>query len=324
MDLVGSESNPIPNGAISGSIAASDGVNLRFARWRPTARRARGTICLFQGRSEQIEKYFEVIGDLRRRGFAVATLDWRGQGGSDRRLRNRRKGHVDSFTEYDRDVDAFMHEVVLPDCPPPHFALAHSTGGLICLRAARSGRARFTRIVLTAPLAGLGEIGRSQPTTCRFAAIATALGFGELIMPTTKGTAIDEIAFEGNALTRDPIRFARNVEIVKNAPEIAIGPPTIGWVYAACRAMREAAEPDFGPSINVPVLVVAAALDKVVSVRAIETLVGELRAGAHVVIAGAEHELLMERDAVREQFWAAFDAFVPGTRAGDGSLEAAS
>jgi len=75
MDLVGTESNPIPSGAISGSITTSDGVNLRFARWRPTARRARGTVCLFQGRSEQIEKYFEVIGDLRRRGFAVATLD---------------------------------------------------------------------------------------------------------------------------------------------------------------------------------------------------------------------------------------------------------
>ena len=32
---------------------------------------------------------------------------------------------------------------------------------------------------------------------------------------------------------------------------------------------------------------------------------------------GAEHEVLMERDAVREQFWAAFDAFIPGTRVGD-------
>lgn len=323
MDLVGIESNPVPNGAISGSIKTRDGVTLRFARWRPTARRVQGTVCLFQGRSEQIEKYFEVIGDLRRRGFAVATLDWRGQGGSDRRLRNREKGHVDSFTEYDCDLDAFMQEVVLPDCPPPHFALAHSTGGLVCLRAARSGRARFMRMVLAAPLAGFGEIGRSQPQTCRFAAVATALGFGELYMPTTKGTAITDIPFDGNTLTGDPLRFARNVEIARNSPDLAIGAPTIGWVYAACRAMREAAEPHFGPSVNIPVLVVAAALDKVVSVRAIETLVGELRAGAHIVITGARHELMMERDAIREQFWAAFDAFIPGSRAGE-SLAAAT
>ena len=96
-------------------------MQLRYARWRPTARRSQGTVCLFQGRARAIEKYFETIGDLRRRGFAVATFDWRGQGGSERRLRNPRKGHVDSFAEYDRDLDAFMQQVALPDCPPPHY-----------------------------------------------------------------------------------------------------------------------------------------------------------------------------------------------------------
>jgi lysophospholipase len=320
MDLVGIESNPVPNGAVSGMIPAGDGINLRFARWRPTARRAQGTVCLFQGRGEQIEKYFEVIGDLRRRGFAVATLDWRGQGGSDRLLRNPRKGHIDNFTEYDRDLDAFMQQVVLPDCPPPHFALAHSTGGLICLRAAGSGRARFARMVLAAPLAGLGQIGMPESRACRLAAVLTALGLGELDAPGTKGTSIEDLRFEGNPLSRDPVRFARNVEIVKRTPELAVGPPTIGWVYSACRAIREAADPDFGPSIKIPVLAVAAALDKIVSVAAIETLVAELRAGAQVVITGAQHEILMERDAVREQFWAAFEVFIPGTKTAETAL----
>jgi len=313
MKLVGLDTNPVPNGAVSGSITTVDGISLRFARWRPTARRNQGTVCLFHGRAEQIEKYFEVVGDLRRRGFAVATLDWRGQGGSDRRLRNRRKGHVDSFTEYDRDLDAFMQDVVLPDCPPPHYALSHSTGGLICLRAAQSGRARFARMILAAPLAGLGPMNFSQPTVCRIAGFLTAIGLGELDAPGTKGTGIDEVPFETNLLTSDAARYSRNVEIVTEAPEIGVGPPTVGWLYAACQAIREAADPDFGPSIKVPTLVVAAALDRVVSLRAIETLVAELRAGAQVVITGSRHEILMERDTIREQFWAAFDAFIPGS-----------
>ena len=118
MELFGLESNPIPAGAVAGTIVANDGVALRFARFPATVGQALGTICLFQGRTECIEKYFEVVGDLRRRGFGVATLDWRGQGGSERRLRKRRKGHVDSFEEYDRDFDAFMEQVALPDCPP--------------------------------------------------------------------------------------------------------------------------------------------------------------------------------------------------------------
>ena len=155
MELYGIETNPVPEGAVVGEVTASDGVRLRFARWQPTTRRSVGTVCLFQGRAECIERYFEAIGDLRGRGFAVATVDWRGQGGSGRPLRNRSKGHVDSFDEYDRDMDAFMQQVVLPDCPPPYFALAHSTGGLVCLRSARAGQTRFTRMVLAGPLMGL-------------------------------------------------------------------------------------------------------------------------------------------------------------------------
>ena len=121
------------------------------------------------------------------------------------------------------------------------------------------------------------------------------------------------MTFEGNPLTSDPARFARNLGIVKGFPEIAVGPPTFGWLYAACRAMEEASEPDFGPSIRVPILMTASSLDTIVSPKAIEALAGELRAGAQVVISGARHEILMERDSLREQFWAAFDAFIPGS-----------
>jgi lysophospholipase len=168
--------------------------------------------------------------------------------------------------------------------------------------------------VTSAPLAGLGPMRLSEENAHRLAAVLTAFGFGELYVPGGKGMSIEEIPFEGNPLTGDASRFARNVEIVTTAPQLAIGPPTIGWLYAACEAMREAADPDFGPAVKVPTLVIAAAVDRIVSVRAIETLAGELRAGAQIVIAGAEHEIMMERDFIRQQFWAAFDAFVPGTR----------
>src|SRR5690606_36637332 len=91
MDLYGIDSNPVPEGAVVGEIATSDGVRLRTAIWRGTARRSLCTVCIFQGRAESIERYFETVSDLRRRGFTVASFDWRGQGGSERRLRNPRK-----------------------------------------------------------------------------------------------------------------------------------------------------------------------------------------------------------------------------------------
>ncbi|MCB1488650.1 MAG: alpha/beta hydrolase [Bauldia sp.] len=313
MELYGIEANPVPEGAVVGEVMASDGVKLRYARWQPTKRRTIGTVCLFQGRGECIERYFEVVGDLRKRGFAVATLDWRGQGGSDRPLRNRHKGHVDSFDEYERDLDAFMQQVVLPDCPPPYFALAHSTGGLVCLRSARAGHTRFTRMVLAAPLMGLGRKRPSPGMIQAGAALMTAIGLGELDLSRSHNRAIAENIFEGNPFTGDPDRFARNAAIYRELPQVSIGPPTFGWLHAACKAMSEAAEPDFAPAIGVPTLVMVGMMDTVVSVAAAETLADELRAGALVILPGARHELMMERDVIREQFWAAFDAFVPGS-----------
>src|SRR6516165_4364563 len=99
MKLVSIPANPVPDNFVTGTLKTPDGVSLRFARWLPPAGR-RGTVVLLQGRAEWIEKYFETVRDLRARGFAVATIDWRGQGMSERALKNPRKGYVRSFNQY--------------------------------------------------------------------------------------------------------------------------------------------------------------------------------------------------------------------------------
>ena len=90
MSLISTADNPAPPDAIEAEIVASDGVRLRTARWDTNS--ARGTVAVFGGRGEFIEKYFELAGDLIARGFCVLLMDWRGQGGSDRPLRIRAKG----------------------------------------------------------------------------------------------------------------------------------------------------------------------------------------------------------------------------------------
>ncbi len=92
--------NPIPPDAAVLSVTASDGMVLRAAHWAPTTREARGTVCILQGRAEFIEKYFEVVEELRGRGFGVVAFDWRGQGHSGRQVGNPRKGYVRRFDDY--------------------------------------------------------------------------------------------------------------------------------------------------------------------------------------------------------------------------------
>ena len=154
MDLVSIPANPVPEDVVTGMLKTRDGVNIRYARWLPPPGR-KGTVCVFQGRAEFIEKYFETVRELRARGFAVATIDWRGQGGSERALKDPHKGHVGDFSEYERDVEAFMNEIVLPDCPPPIFAIGHSMGGTVMMRVARGGSRWFDRVVLSAPMLSL-------------------------------------------------------------------------------------------------------------------------------------------------------------------------
>ena len=155
MTLVSIPANPVPDDVVSGTIKTPDGAELRFARWAPPAGR-KGTVCVFTGRSEQIEKYFETVRDLRDRGFAVAMIDWRGQGHSSRRLRDPRKGYVRDFSDFEVDVETFVQQVVLPDCPPPHFALAHSMGGAVMLRD------RACRQALVRPHGAVGADDRSS------------------------------------------------------------------------------------------------------------------------------------------------------------------
>jgi lysophospholipase len=309
--LVSIPANPVPEGAVVGTLRAPDGVILRYARFAPPRNR-RGTLCVFQGRAEFIEKYFEVVYEARSRGLAVALIDWRGQGLSQRLLTRARKGHVRRFADYDVDLDAFMKEVVLPDCPPPYFALGHSMGASILIRAAHRGRRWFDRMVLVAPMIDLAliEMPRLSRVAIRLLRLA---GLGRAYVPTGGETAIGSRPFAGNPLTSDPVRYARTSAILEAEPALGLGSPTVAWADEAFKAMREFADPRYPTKIRQPILIVAAGQDQVVSTPAIEQFALRLRTGSHIIIPGARHEILMEQDRYRDQFWAAFDAFVPGS-----------
>jgi len=310
MTLLSMPANPVPEGALAGTIATPDGVTLRFARWAAPAG-GRGTVCVFTGRNEYIEKYFETVRDLRQRGYAVAVIDWRGQGHSSRRLDNPFKGHVERFSEYQIDVAAFVKQVVLPDCPPPYFAMAHSMGGAVMLHVAHAGTEIFERFVLCAPMIDLPGLRASLPMRGLMRGLRAA-GMGGRFIPGGNIDLIKPSGFSGNPLTSDPRRYARNASILEADPTLGIASPTVAWLNAVFAAMAEFRSPEFAERIRQPVLMLAAGDDTVVSTPANAAFAGRLPAGSHRVIAGAKHEMLQEDDRFRAQLWAEFDAFMPG------------
>jgi lysophospholipase len=303
--------SPIPPGADCGLIETADRVRLRWATFRSERRPHRGTVLLLQGRAEYVERWFETIRDLQARGFDVATFDWRGQGGSERPLRDARKGHVADFRRYGLDLDAVLARV-LPTLPGPYWLLAHSTGGLVAITAEKRIRDVFGRAVLAAPFLGLGDFGLPEPAIRVLTRFFRDIGFGRAWIPGGGATAAHTRPLAGNRLTSDPIRHARGADFAWRHPDLAIGSPTLGWVAAAFAAFDRAFAESTLTDWRMPTLMVVGSADRVVSIRAIERFAATTRSTDLAIVPGARHELLSERDRYREPFWAAFDAFVPG------------
>ncbi|MCA0046915.1 alpha/beta hydrolase [Mesorhizobium sp. B283B1A] len=306
------EGNPRPENAAGGFFTTRDRKKIRYGLFGAVARPMRGTVVLLPGRNECIEKYFETIRDLAARGLGVATLDWRGQGGSDRLIRDRQRGYVRSFRDYTADLEQFFEEIVLPDCRGPYYILAHSAGAVITLLAAPSMVNRVRRMVLIAPFLTLPDLPVSISTVRRVCSFFCALGLGRLYAAWGPRPR-DTLPFEANKVTSDPQRYRRNTRIYEEYPQLALGGPTIRWLQAAAKASEAISDPDFMARIQVPLLIIAAGADQVVSTRAVEAYARSLRLGSMLMIDGAKHEILQEADLYREQFLAAFDAFVPGS-----------
>ena len=167
-------------------------------------------------------------------------------------------------------------------------------------------------MVLSAPLIAL-PIGRLTRVAGPLTRLMRIIGRGGAYVPSGDSGGPGTEGFAGNVLTSDPVRYARNTAVLEQVPALGLGAPTVAWVDAALRQMKQFAEPAYAASIRQPILMVAAGRDEVVSTPAIETFGQHLLAGRHLILAGAKHEILQEQDHFRTQFWAAFDAFVPGT-----------
>ncbi len=311
MDLVALPDRPIPAGVRAGTITTADRIPIRYARWEATGAPRRGTVVIAQGRAEFIEKYFEVVEELRARGFGVLAFDWRGQGGSGRLLADGRKGHVRRFSDYQTDLETVMTIVGLPDCRPPFYALGHSMGGAILIEAAHAGRTWFDRMVLAAPMVALAQVTRPALIRPLLAAMSLA-GFGGAVIPGGSPRPVALKPFDGNPVTSDPVRYARTAAYAEADARLGLGAPTIGWVREALAVTRRFAHPLYTRGLRQPMLLVGAARDPLIDTPRIEDFARRLKTGGAVVVPGALHELMQERDEIRSQFWAAFDAFVPG------------
>jgi lysophospholipase len=304
------------------TLIAPDKRQLRAGTWDlPDGTSPRGICLLLHGLTEFLEKYGETAEELNQRGFIVVSIDWRSQGASERVRSGNRAGHVQTFDEYEGDLGAVLNHAVEPiqkervasgQPPLPLIALAHSMGAHILLRFLHDHSRRFAAAVLSAPMLGL-EIAPYSPQYVQLLTFLLNLRRpSPRLLFNVENRDPLHVAFEDNLATSDRARYERNRDLLKAQPYLRIYGATFGWLRAAMRSLTRMGRSGFAEAITTPLLIVGAGRDRIVTTAAARTFAKRLPKASYVELEDAQHEILMESDAIRARFWAAFDAFVDG------------
>lgn len=280
----------------AGLFKARDGESLSFVRFVHPA--PIGTIVVLPGRTEPWLKYSEVFYDLYQRGYSLYSYDHRGQGLSRHLVaKNRQIGHIEDFGDYTRDFEDFISTVLPSAGNSPLYLLAHSMGGAIAAKYLSRGATPFRAAVLSAPMLTINTKPYAIPVAKTIAGAAMGLGMGENFAPGRK--EYDPTApFEGNEMTSSPARFWMTNAVYRSYPQTAVGGPSNAWVYRALGATPKIVRRMKG--MTTPTLVFQAELDLVVKPKGQVKGCGSSAACELRVIAGSRHEVLMEKDPIRD------------------------
>jgi lysophospholipase len=292
------------------------GATLRAARFEPAPDvPARGVCVLLNGQTEFIEKYFEVIDELRERGFAVATMDWRGQGGSTRMTGDSRKSFVGDFSEYDEDLDTLMNWIVAPmlRAGEKPVALAHSMGAHNLLRLLARRPSSFAAAALCAPMIAISFRGQKELLVRSVTRYHLWRGKRTAWVWGMEGRDPHKVTFATQLVTSDPQRFERTQMLLREHPDLRLAGATWGWLAAALRSMDRVRGQ--AAAVTTPLLIVGAGKDRICMTSEAENFARRAPDADYVEIPEAEHEILMERNAIRARFWLSFDAFMRKHRA---------
>lgn len=275
-------------------VKTVDGLRIRLAHY--PSKDAKGTVLLFPGRTEYVEKYGRVGAELAEAGYDVVAVDWRGQGIADRMLEDPRAGHVNVFEDYQKDVAAMFTAVQAMDLPRPYHLIGHSMGGCIGLRAVMDGIDVAT-CAFTGPMWGIRMAASARPAAWAISWGSKQVGLSHLFTPgTSPESYVTTAEFDDNTLTTDREHWDYMRRQVLARPELQLGGPSMHWLHEALSEMRGLARRNSPP---VPCATFLGSNERIVDPVRIHDRMARWAGGDLMLVDGGEHELLMEGDRLR-------------------------
>lgn len=278
-------------------LTASDGVRLRIAVWDAVPGvPPKGTVLLFPGRTEYIEKYAHTAEDFAHLGFATLAVDWRGQGIADRLSSDPQVGHVGAFSDFQLDVDAVVKAAGVLSLPEPWYLLGHSMGGAIGLRALHRDLP-VAAAAFTGPMWGIQLSSAERSTAWAVTWASRVLGLADKLSPRTRTEAyVTTEPFADNTLTTDPDMYAWMQDQLNLRPDLSLGGPSLNWLH---EALSETLTLSRLPSPALPCLTFLGSNERIVDPQRIHDRMRDWPKGELELIEGGEHEILMESPVIR-------------------------
>lgn len=252
------------------TVTAIDGLRLYLRRREVPG--ARAEVLISHGFGEHSGRYGALTDHLAAHRYSVTAYDHRGHGLSDGL-----PGHVESFSEYDIDLDRIVASVRSRSQSEKVYLVGHSMGGLIALRYAARKVDALAGAIISAPL-----IAVAVPVPAHKLMIARV---GARMKPRMR---LDNEIDPAN-LSRDPeVGRAYSTDPLVNRKVSA------KWFAEATKAMQEVTE--WATRITTPVLVMHGTEDKLASLDATKRMFENIgsRDKELVVYPGFYHELFNE------------------------------
>ena len=287
------------NGIIR-EITMADGAVLKYQSI--THAEKQNIVILLGGHTESFVKYAELFYDLRDIELSIYALDQRGQGFSARMLPDREKDYIDDCQTYLTDLEQFIKDVVHPRTDAKVIILGHSLGGAVAAAYAERHPNQLSGLILSSPYLG----SKAGPFALFIVQVLDFFGMGKKYVP--GGGPFSIVPFEKNKETHSRIRHERKMQDYIDNPTIRLGYPTNHWMTEMEKMGRDIR--NNSKTITCPTLVLQAEKDEYADRRAQDEFCTNIPKCEKVVLYGAFHEVLIEKDEIRDVALSTIRSFI--------------
>lgn len=274
-------------------LAGKNNIKIAYRHFAHTESAERKLLILVNGRAENMMKWAEPAYDFYHQGYDVLLFDHRGQGYSERLLKDGEKGYIDEFRFYADDMAKIIENITALFSYTAQHLVAHSMGALIATYYLANYAHKIDRAVLSSPFYGVPL--RHPVRDELIIALMNLVGQGERYV-FGKGP-YKPADLDHNELSTSQARIAWMNQVNQTHPHLHLGGPTFRWVHLGLNAIKRL--PSVIPRIEIPVLILQAENEKIVENKNLAKLTALFPKAQREIVPNAKHEILFERDDTR-------------------------